>query len=492
MAAIDRLLQDMVAHHASDLHLSTGLKPFVRVHGAIQELDASAEPLTSSFIEGLLREIMHPEVWQQLQQERDTDCAYELPGFGRFRVNGFFDMHGAGAVLRQIPEVVPTFDELGLPVVLRDFCSLSKGLVVVTGPTGSGKSTTLAAMIGWINKTQAAHIISIEDPIEFVHHSERCLINQREVHRNTSGFARALRAALREDPDIVLVGEMRDLETMEIAIEMAETGHLVLATLHTNTAATTVDRIIDKFPGSRQSQIRSMLGDALKGVVAQTLCRRIGGGRIAAFEVLVVNVPVASHIREGKTHMIPTVMQTSRSIGMQTFSEALTKLVIKGKITAEEAYFKAVDKDEIRVALGNAGASMAFLDDASHLDETGRLLMAQKRETELRARVAAAPDNVAALNDLAWLLATSPFDGLRNGREALQLSEHARDLTRGKDPIVLDTLGAAQAETRHFSRAIATTREAIDLLLERRNADMVGALSMRIKTYQKELPFRDL
>jgi energy-coupling factor transporter ATP-binding protein EcfA2 len=369
---------------------------------------------------------------------------------------------------------------------------MSKGLVVVTGPTGSGKSTTLAAMVDYINKTRTEHIISIEDPIEFVHAPIKCLINQREVHRDTTGFARALRAALREDPDIVLVGEMRDLETMETAIETAETGHLVFATLHTNTAPTTVDRIIDKFPTDRQNQIRAMLGDALKGVVAQTLCRRIGGGRIAAFEVLVVNVPVANHIREAKTHMIPTVMQTSRGIGMQTFSDELTRLVIKGKITPEEAFIKAIDKEDIRVALNNAGIPLTFLEEAMQRDLAARASVAQEAVERLRDRMSQAPDDASVLNDLAWLLATCPVDSVRDGKTALKLAERANEITRGQEPAVLDTLGTALAELGRFSRAVETTRKAIGMAQARNEHASVGAMNMRLRAYGQNLPFRDV
>lgn len=491
MSTIDTLLRLMVERSASDLHLTTGLKPYLRVHGEMAPIEASAV-LTSDDILALLREIMREHNWKQLQDEWDTDCAHEVPGVGRFRVNGFFDMRGAGAVMRQIPEAIPTIQELGLPAALRDFCMMSKGLVVVTGPTGSGKSTTLAALIDLINRTRSEHIITIEDPIEFVHTPQRCLINQREVHRDTTGFARALRAALREDPDIVLVGEMRDLETMETAIETAETGHLVFATLHTNTAASTVDRIIDKFPSDRQNQIRSMLGDALKGVVAQTLCRQIGGGRIASFEVLLVNVPVANHIREGKTFMIPTVMQTSRNQGMQTFSDDLTRLVLKGKITPEEAYIKAIDKEDIRVTLTNAGVPLPFLEESARQDRASRAKEARDAAQRLRARLAETPDDLSAINDLAWLLATTPVEEVRDGKEAVKLAERGREITHGKDPAVLDTLAAAYAETGRFGRAISTARQAVEQAAARKDVGSVSALQMRLRNFEQNKPYRDL
>ncbi len=490
MAAVDILLRYMVEHSASDVHLTSNLKPYMRIHGEMRAIE-EFEVMTSEGILGMLTEIMSDHNRAQLRDEWDTDFAHEVPGVGRFRVNGFFDMRGCGTVMRQIPEVIPTIDELGLPAALREFCMMSKGLVVVTGPTGSGKSTTLAALIDTINKSRAEHIITVEDPIEFVHRPQKCLINQREVHRDTTSFARALRGALRQDPDIVLVGEMRDLETMETAIETAETGHLVFATLHTNTAATTVDRIIDKFPADRQNQIRSMLGDALKGVVAQTLCRKIGGGRIASFEVLLVNVPVANHIREAKTFMIPTVMQTSRGIGMQTFSDDLTRLVLKGKITPEEAYIKAIDKEDIRVTMQNAGIPMEFLHAAADQERAGHMEQARVSIETLRAKLQDTPEDIGSLNDLAWLLATSPYDEIRNGKEAVRLAERARDITRSQEPAVLDTLGASYAEVGNFKRAIDCARKAAAIAAERNDLGSVGSLNMRIREYTQNRPHRD-
>jgi twitching motility protein PilT len=491
MPAIDNMLRLMVEKQASDLHMTTGLKPYLRVHGEMLPLDAF-EPLTSDGIVAMLNEFMRETNRDQFRTEWDTDCAHEVPGLGRFRVNCFFDMRGAGAVIRQIPERIPTIEELNLPAALRDFCMMSKGLVVVTGPTGSGKSTTLAALVDYINKRRTEHIITIEDPIEFVHRPIKCLINQREVHRDTTSFARALRAALREDPDIVLVGEMRDLETMEIAIETAETGHLVFATLHTNTAATTVDRIIDKFPSDRQNQIRSMLGDALKGVVAQTLCRQIGGGRIASFEVLLVNIPVANLIREGKTFMIPSVMQTSRNIGMQTFSDDLARLAAKGKITPEEAYIKAIDKDSLRIALTNAGIPLTFLEQAKQQDAAARTAIAANGVEQLRVRLQQNPNDLGTINDLAWILATSPIDAIRNGKEAVRLAEQAREMTHGEEPAVLDTLSAAYAETGKFSRSVECMRKAIALATKRNDLPMLSSLNMRIKNYLQNQPYRDV
>jgi twitching motility protein PilT len=265
---------------------------------------------------------------------------------------------GVGGVMRTIPTKILTADDLGLPPVIRKLCDLPKGLVVVTGPTGSGKSTTLAAMVDLINRSRADHIITIEDPVEFVHPSQKCLVNQREVHTHTRSFAAALRAALREDPDIVLVGEMRDLETVHIAIETAETGHLVFGTLHTNTAPSTVDRIIDQFPTDHQSQIRVMLSESLKGVIAQTLCRKKGGGRIACFEILVVNAAISNLIREGKTFQIPSIMQTAKGQGMQTQSDHMLQLVRDGKVDPLEAFKKAADQTTMKQLLERAGHSV--------------------------------------------------------------------------------------------------------------------------------------
>jgi twitching motility protein PilT len=486
---VDRLLELMVKREASDLHLSTGERPILRIHGTITSLED--EPvLTNAAVQAMLDQIMPEHNRSQLVEEWDTDFAYKIDGLGRFRVNGFKDMNGVGAVFRLIPDKVPTIEQLNLPRSLRDFCYLSKGLVLVTGPTGSGKSTTLAAMIDHINRNRAEHIITIEDPVEFVHKPLKCLINQREIHRDTKSFARALRAALREDPDIVLVGEMRDLETIEIAIETAETGHLVFGTLHTNTAATAVDRIIDKFPSERQNQIRSMLSDTLQGVVAQTLCRKIGGGRIAAFEVMVVNVPVANHIRDGKVFMIPSVMQTSRALGMQTFSDALTKLVAAGLVTAEEAYIKAIDKEEVMVAMKNAGISLSFLDAMEEQEAESRRQMFLERAQPLRQALEANPDDPGMLNDLAWLLATCPVEGVADPREALKLAERAERLTRGDNYSVLDTLGAAYAASGNMKRAADAVRKAI------KKAESSGMstdpLMARLKLYESGKPFREL
>ncbi len=346
MAEIDRFLHMMAEHGASDLHYCTGCKPILRKDGSLVGLRAD-EPLDDSTVKKVLYEIMPAENERQFNEENDTDFAYEISGLARFRVNIFRDHKGICGVFRIIPSEILTCEQLKLPDSIRKFCSLNKGLVLVTGPTGSGKSTTLAALIDLINTTRNDHILTIEDPIEFVHRNKRCLINQREVHSHTQGFKRALRAALREDPDIVLVGEMRDLETTHIAIETAETGHLVFGTLHTTTAISTVDRLIDQFPADQQSQIRMMLSTSLKGIVAQNLLKKKGGGRVAALEVLIVNPAVSALIREAKTSQIMSIMQTGRKEGMTLLNEELTRFVREGLVEPDEAYKKAADKEDL-------------------------------------------------------------------------------------------------------------------------------------------------
>lgn len=347
MAKIDYLFQKMVENKASDLHLSSANYPKWRLHGEIQNI-AGEDVISPDEMKKMLLEIAPELNKTEFEEKHDTDFAYELEGYGRFRANLFMDRNGAGGVFRVIPTEIISAEKLGLPQSIIDMCELSKGLVVVTGPTGSGKSTTLAAMIDYINRNRSEHIITIEDPIEFVHPNKTCLINQREVKSHTASFKNALRAALREDPDIVLIGELRDLETVEIAIETAETGHLVFGTLHTNTAASTVERIIQQFPGDRQNQIRQMLANSLKGVVSQTLLKKKDGkGRVAALEILVVNSAIASQIREGKTHQITSSMQIGANQGMILLNDALLKHVKNDTVTAEEAMSKAVDKGDL-------------------------------------------------------------------------------------------------------------------------------------------------
>ena len=343
-AAIDRLFFAMTQLGASDLHLCVGSPALVRKDGRIQALDPNMPALTDEYLRRLIDPIMPAPNREEFAERHDTDFAYEVPKLARFRANVFADRKGCGAVFRVIPTDILTAEKLGLSPHILNLCKLNKGLVLVTGPTGSGKSTTLCAMIDYINRTRDEHIITIEDPIEFVHQNNKCLINQREVRTHTASFKAALRAALREDPDILLVGELRDLETVAIAIETAETGHLVFGTLHTTTAASTVDRIIDQFPSDRQAQIRIMLSESLRGVIAQTLCRKIGGGRVAALEVLIANGAVSNLIREGKTFQIPSLMQVNKAIGMVSLNDALVDLVGKKLVAPDEAYAKSVDK----------------------------------------------------------------------------------------------------------------------------------------------------
>jgi twitching motility protein PilT len=356
-AALDQLLVVAVERRASDLHLTSDAPPAMRIDGDMVQLEEYG-PIARSRLREMIFSITPEKNRVQWEAERDTDFALEMPGV-RFRVNVFEDRRGIGAAMRQIPSAIRTAEELGLPKSVIELCQHSKGLVLVTGPTGSGKSTTLAAMVDYVNRTRADHIITIEDPVEFVHPNRRCLVHQREVGVHTASFKQALRAALREDPDVVLVGEMRDLETISIALETAETGHLVFGTLHTNTAPSTVDRIIDQFPADRQPQVRTMLSESLRGVVSQTLCKRRGGGRVAALEILLVTPPVSNLIREGKTFQIPSTMQTGRSFGMQMLNDALLELVKGGKVEPDEAYGKAVAKSEFRQQLDRAGFKLA-------------------------------------------------------------------------------------------------------------------------------------
>ncbi len=334
MAKLDELLRLMRQHKASDIHLSSGSAPYLRVHGEMMKLNY--REVAHEVCQSLIFQILTDKQKEIFEETLELDFSYPLPEVGRFRVNVFMQRKGIAAVFRLIPEKAQTVEELGLPEQLHDLINVSEGLVLVTGPTGSGKSTTLASLIHSINTYERAHIITIEDPIEFVHENDQALISQREVSSHTKSFHAALRAALREDPDIILVGEMRDLETISLAVTAAETGHLVLATLHTNSAVKTVDRIIDAFPESQQAQIRVMLSESLRGVVAQALLPTADGeGRVPVAEIL-VNVPaIANMIREGKIHQVHSVMQTGRSYGMVTFETAVSELVRKKIITKE-------------------------------------------------------------------------------------------------------------------------------------------------------------
>src|SRR6267154_1260184 len=343
---------------ASDLHLMVGTPPLVRKDGGMKPLDPAAPVLDGEMIIRLLDPIIPEKNKHEFAEKHDTDFAYEVAGLARFRANIFMDRKGKGAVFRVIPSKILTAEQLGLSPAILNLCKLHKGLVLVTGPTGSGKSTTLCAMIDHVNSTRNDHIITIEDPIEFVHENKLCAINQREVHNHTSSFKAALRAALREDPDIILVGELRDLETVAIAIETAETGHLVFGTLHTSTAASTIDRVIDQFPADRQSQIRVMLSESLRGVIAQNLCRQIGGGRGAALEVLIARQAISNPIREGNTSHTPSIMQVWKAVGMVTLNDSLMDLVTKKLVAPDEAYAKAVDKGGFEALLKRANLSL--------------------------------------------------------------------------------------------------------------------------------------
>ncbi len=344
MAKIDDLFKIMFDQGASDLHLVSGQTPVLRVQGELERIEGQGV-LEHEYLRELLYEIAPPQKIGQFEKTGDLDFGYEIPGMARFRANYFHQKYGCAAVFRQIPSKVLTAEELGLPPILTRAAMLGKGLVLVTGPTGSGKSTTLAAMIDYANKNRKDHIITIEDPIEFVHESQGCMVNHREVGMHTQSFGAALRGALREDPDIILVGEMRDLETIRLAIEAAATGHLVFGTLHTESAPKTVDRVIEVFPHQEQAQIRNTLSTALKLVVAQNLFKRVDKkGRCAALEVLVGTPAVGNLIRDSKTFQIPSAMQTGKKIGMQTLDDAIQDLLNKKWISPEEAYSKCIDK----------------------------------------------------------------------------------------------------------------------------------------------------
>jgi twitching motility protein PilT len=356
--ALGELLKALVHSRSSDLHLRVGEPPIFRTHGEMKRQGTPA--LSAEQLELMLLAVMPERNRGEWKETGDSDFAYEIRGLARFRVNAARDRRGPIAVFRVIPAQVVTAEQLGISREVQQLCYLTKGLVLVTGPTGSGKSTTLCALIDLINRTRTDHIITIEDPIEFVHENKKCVITQRQVGVHTDSFRSALRAALREDPDIVLVGEMRDLETIAIAIETAETGHLVFGTLHTTTAASTVDRIIDQFPADRQSQIRVMLSESLKGVIAQTLCKKLGGGRVAAREILLTTPAVSNLIREGKTFQIPSIIQTSKQLGMLTLNDALLDLVEKKEIGPDEAYMKSVEKAGLAASLKAKGHKLTL------------------------------------------------------------------------------------------------------------------------------------
>ncbi len=490
MKKIDTYLEAMLEKGASDIHLSTNHQLCFRIDGEMQ-FQRGTEKFTDEELRELLLEFTPERNSEELDRTWDTDFAYELAGSARFRVNIFRDHEGIGCVMRQIPSRIPTFEELNIPEGVRQFCFLRKGLVIVTGPTGSGKSTTLAAMVDLINRTRRQHIITIEDPVEFKHRSLGCLVNQREVHVHTKSFSSALRAALREDPDIVLVGEMRDLETMEIAIETAETGHLVFGTLHTNTASTTIDRIIDKFPADRQNQIRTMLADSLKGVIAQTLCKRIGGGRIASVEILVVTPAVSANVREGKTHQIPSIMQTGRNVGMCTFADDLLSLVKRGIITPEEAYNNAIDKPFLQKKFNEESISldlnMVALDDI--YSEDGEQEEFSKGE-KARKKLHVNPRDTAALRELILILATNENPDERNGHEALEYAQKLLDITGQGDALTLILISAAYAELQHFNEASEWAKKALRVAKANKQKDLSVRIERYINLYKRNIPLR--
>ena len=352
MAQIDAFFKLMHDQGASDLHLMSGQQPALRIHGDLERVKYKV--LENDSLKAMLYEIAPEEKVKLFEEEGDVDFAYEIPSLARYRANFFQQKNGVGAVFREIPSDILTCEQLGLPSVIRRLASLPRGLVLVTGPTGSGKSTTLAAIIDEANKTRKDHILTVEDPIEFVHQSDKAIVNHREVGLHTRSFSAALRGALREDPDIILVGEMRDLETISLAIEASATGHLVFGTLHTSSAAKTVDRIIEVFPSSEQAQIRNTLSDGLRAVVAQNLFKRIDKkGRVAALEIMIANPAVRNLIREGKTFQIPSMIQTGMKYGMQTLDDAIMQHLSKKIISPDDAYAKANDKSKFVSFLKN-------------------------------------------------------------------------------------------------------------------------------------------
>jgi len=338
---IAQLLSFGVQQGASDCHLSAGEPPMLRLNGEMKKLDHP--PLSKQEVHAMVYDIMNDAQRRIFEEQHECDFSFEMGEVARFRVNVFMQLRGEGAVFRTIPTKILPLEQLGMPPVIRQLCDKEKGLVLVTGPTGSGKSTTLAAMINYLNETYEGHIITIEDPIEFVHKSKKCLINQRELGAHTHSFANALRSALREDPDIILVGEMRDLETIQLALTAAETGHLVFGTLHTSSAYKTVDRVIDVFPPNQQAQVRAQFAESIEGIMTQTLLKKKTGGRVAALEILVATTAVRNLIREAKLHQIPGIMQASQKDGMQTMDMALVDLASRGLVTKAEAQSRSMN-----------------------------------------------------------------------------------------------------------------------------------------------------
>ena len=340
------LLTFSVKNGASDLHLSAGLPPMIRVDGDMRKVNVPA--LDHKTVHGLVYDIMNDKQRKDYEEFLETDFSFEIPDLARFRVNAFNHNRGAGAVFRTIPSEILSLEDLGTPPIFKEIADTPRGLVLVTGPTGSGKSTTLAAMIDYINAKSYEHILTIEDPIEFVHQSKKCLLNQREVHRDTLGFNEALRSALREDPDIILVGEMRDLETIRLALTAAETGHLVFGTLHTTSAAKTIDRVIDVFPAAEKTMVRSMLSESLRAVISQTLMKKVGGGRIAAWEIMIGTPAIRNLIREDKVAQMYSAIQTGNAAGMITLDQYLQDIMAKGLVTKQDARAKATNKETFR------------------------------------------------------------------------------------------------------------------------------------------------
>jgi len=343
---VAELLAFSVKNDASDLHLSAGLPPMIRVDGDVRRINVP--PLDNKTVQNMLYDIMNDKQRKDFEEQLETDFSFEIPGMARFRVNVFNQNRGVGGVFRTIPSTILSLEELGCPPVFKDISEYPRGIVLVTGPTGSGKSTTLAAMLDYKNNNEFGHILTLEDPIEFVHQSKKCLVNQREVHRDTLGFSEALRSALREDPDIILVGEMRDPETIGLALTAAETGHMVFGTLHTSSAAKTIDRIIDVFPAAEKEMVRSMLSESLRAVISQTLLKKVGGGRIAAHEIMIGNPAIRNLIRENKIPQMYSAIQTGQSVGMQTLDQCLAELVAKGLISKQNAISKAANKDSFK------------------------------------------------------------------------------------------------------------------------------------------------
>ena len=342
---IGELLAFGVKNGASDLHLSAGLPPMIRVDGDVRRINVP--PLEHKQVHDLVYDIMNDKQRKDYEEFLETDFSFEVPGLARFRVNAFNHQRGSGAVFRTIPSEILSLEDLKAPGILKEISDLPRGVVLVTGPTGSGKSTTLAAMVNHKNESEYGHILTVEDPIEFVHESKKCLINQREVHRDTLGFNEALRSALREDPDVILVGEMRDLETIRLALSAAETGHLVFGTLHTSSAAKTIDRVVDVFPAAEKDMIRAMLSESLRAVISQTLLKKNGGGRVAAHEIMIGTPAIRNLIRENKIAQMYSAIQTGQAVGMQTLDQNLSKLVKEGVVSRKEAQLKAANKDSI-------------------------------------------------------------------------------------------------------------------------------------------------